>query len=145
MKEIRTEIEIAAPAERVWRVLADFAAWGEWNPFITRVQGEPQPGARIRFRLRPVGLPFANLRATVLVATPARELRWRGSLPIPGLFAGEHYYVLEPQDTNSVRFVHGERFSGLLIAPAAWLLDARIAPRFSEMNRALKLRVEAAS
>jgi uncharacterized protein YndB with AHSA1/START domain len=32
MKEIHTEIEINASAEKVWRVLTDFAAYSEWNP-----------------------------------------------------------------------------------------------------------------
>ncbi len=34
MKVIHTEIEINAPAEAVWRVLTDFAAYPEWNPFV---------------------------------------------------------------------------------------------------------------
>jgi uncharacterized membrane protein len=38
MKEIHTEIEINAPAEKVWRVLTDFAAYPEWNPFVGRFQ-----------------------------------------------------------------------------------------------------------
>ncbi|MGH7326653.1 MAG: SRPBCC family protein, partial [Candidatus Rokuibacteriota bacterium] len=33
-KEIRTEIEIAAPAGRVWQVLTDFPDFSAWNPFI---------------------------------------------------------------------------------------------------------------
>ncbi len=33
MKEIHTEIEINAPAGKVWRVLTDFPSYPEWNPF----------------------------------------------------------------------------------------------------------------
>ena len=32
MKELRSQIEIEAPAVRVWQVLTDFAACPEWNP-----------------------------------------------------------------------------------------------------------------
>ena len=32
MKELRSEIEIEAPTERVWGVLTDFAAYPEWSP-----------------------------------------------------------------------------------------------------------------
>ena len=46
MKEIQTEIEINASAEKVWRVLIDFAAYSEWNPFVRRVEGEVSVGAR---------------------------------------------------------------------------------------------------
>ena len=34
MKELRTEIEINAPAERVWQILTDPAHFSDWNPFI---------------------------------------------------------------------------------------------------------------
>ena len=47
MKEIHTEIEIHAPAERVWQVLTDFAAYPQWNSFIRRVEGEIRAGARL--------------------------------------------------------------------------------------------------
>jgi hypothetical protein len=40
MKELHTEIEINASAERVWRVLTDFAAYPKWNPFVRRVEDE---------------------------------------------------------------------------------------------------------
>ena len=42
MKELRSEIEIEAPTERVWGVLTDFAAYPEWNPFIRRVSGRAE-------------------------------------------------------------------------------------------------------
>jgi uncharacterized protein YndB with AHSA1/START domain len=34
MKELHTEIEIDASAERVWDILTDFASYPQWNPFI---------------------------------------------------------------------------------------------------------------
>jgi len=42
VKELRSEIEIEAPTERVWGVLTDFAAYPEWNPFIRRVSGRAE-------------------------------------------------------------------------------------------------------
>ncbi|VVB87011.1 Polyketide cyclase / dehydrase and lipid transport [uncultured archaeon] len=47
MKELRTEIEIQASADRVWQILTDFASFPEWNPFIRRAKGETVKGARI--------------------------------------------------------------------------------------------------
>jgi len=40
MREVRTEIEIAASASSVWQVLTDFARYSEWNPFISCISGE---------------------------------------------------------------------------------------------------------
>jgi uncharacterized protein YndB with AHSA1/START domain len=33
VRELRSEIEIDAPPERVWAVVTEFAAYPEWNPF----------------------------------------------------------------------------------------------------------------
>ncbi|MFQ5793715.1 MAG: SRPBCC family protein [Candidatus Bipolaricaulia bacterium] len=49
MKEIQTEVEIDASAERVWQLLTDFAAFPEWNPFIRRASGKVKTGTRRGF------------------------------------------------------------------------------------------------
>ena len=33
MKELRTEIELDRTPQEVWEVLADLAAYAEWNPW----------------------------------------------------------------------------------------------------------------
>ena len=50
MKELYSEIEIAASAERVWRLLTDFASYPRWNPFIRSIGGRPIPGERLEVR-----------------------------------------------------------------------------------------------
>jgi uncharacterized protein YndB with AHSA1/START domain len=47
MKELRTEIEIKASAERVWQLLTDFAHFPQWNPFIRRAHGNLKLGQRL--------------------------------------------------------------------------------------------------
>jgi len=32
--DLTTSVDIDATAERVWQVLTDLPAYGEWNPFI---------------------------------------------------------------------------------------------------------------
>ena len=48
MRELRREIEIDAPPERIWAVVTDFGAYSEWNPFIRRISGGLREGARLR-------------------------------------------------------------------------------------------------
>ncbi|CAA0082613.1 Uncharacterised protein [BD1-7 clade bacterium] len=38
------ERTIDAPAETVFDVIADFPNYAEWNPWIERVEGKPEPG-----------------------------------------------------------------------------------------------------
>ena len=44
MKELRSEIEIQASAERVWQLLTDFASFPQWNPFIRKASGNIRVG-----------------------------------------------------------------------------------------------------
>jgi uncharacterized protein YndB with AHSA1/START domain len=55
MKELRREIEIEASAERVWRLLTDFARFPKWNPFIRRASGNLKPGQRLEVNIQPSG------------------------------------------------------------------------------------------
>jgi hypothetical protein len=142
MKELRTEIEIEAPAERVWQLLTDFASFPQWNPFIRSASGEAETGVRLTVHIQPSGARGMTFRPTVLKAEPNRELRWLGRLLIPGLFDGEHIFTIEPLGANRVRFVQHEIFTGLLVPLLARGLDTDTRRGFEEMNQALKVRAE---
>jgi hypothetical protein len=141
MRELRSEIEIDAPPERVWQVLIDFGAYSQWNPFIHSIEGEPRVGSRLKVRIEPPGARGMTFRPTVRVAEPARELRWLGRLFVPGLVDGEHRLALEPLEGGRSSFVQSERFSGLLVGLITGTLAAT-ERGFEQMNQALKTRAE---
>ena len=142
-RSISTEIMIAAPAERVWEVLTDFALYPEWNPFIITAEGDPRVGQRLIATFRPPGGSTQTFRPIVLRAEPPLALVWRGSLPIPGLFAGEHSFLLTPEGTRT-RFRNEETFFGLL-PPFFGKLLRQSEEGFRLMNAALKDRAERAT
>lgn len=87
---------------------------------------------------------------------PDEELRWHGSLPIPGLFTGTHYFRIDSAQSGTgtaggsdsggnsrsgCRFVHGESFSGLLVPLAGTILEDT-QKGFRLMNEALKRAAE---
>ena len=139
---LRTEIDINASGERVWRVLTDFGAYGEWNPFITSISGEVRRGARLKVRVQPSGGRGMTFRPTVLAADRNRELRWVGRLLFPGIFDGEHAFLITPIENGRVRLRQQETFRGLLVPLLRRLLDGQTRAGFEAMNRALKERAE---
>ncbi len=143
MKELHSEIEIAASAERVWDILTDFASYPQWNPFIRRISGEPTVGEHLEVRLEPPGGMGITLRPTVLRAEPNRLMRWVGHLLVPGLFDGEHSLAIQPLEENRVRFVQHEAFEGVLVPLFARSLDNNTLRGCEQMNWALKVRAEA--
>jgi hypothetical protein len=142
MKEISAEIEIEAPAERVWEVLTDFAKFPEWNPFIRQMSGEPRTGAKLEVHLEPPGGRAMSFKPKMLNVETNREMRWLGRLLIRGLFTGEHSFSIEALDEKGVRFVQHEKFTGLLVPFLAKSLDKDTKSGFEAMNRALKERAE---
>jgi hypothetical protein len=141
MRRIATAVDIEAPAAAIWRVLIDFPSYPEWNPFIRRIVGEAKVGARLEITAQPAGRKPMTFRPTVRVADPDRELRWLGRVLLPGIFDGEHAFIIEPQ-TNGCRLRHEETFTGLLVAAFGAML-ADTAQSFVELNAALKRRAEA--
>jgi hypothetical protein len=142
VKELRSQVEIEAPAERVWQVLTHFDAYPDWNPFIRRVTGRPEVDEQLVVRIRPSGTKGMTFRPTVLKAEPNRQLRWLGHLLVPGLFDGEHIFEIEELDEGRVLFTQREIFRGLLVPLLARSLDRETQRGFEEMNRALRERAE---
>ncbi len=142
MKELRSEIEIAASARQVWAILTDFASYPQWNPFIRRARGNLLVGERLEVMMQPSGAGGMTFSPTVLTAQADRELRWIGHLFVPGLFDGEHIFTIEPLGTGRVRFTQREIFTGLLVPLLTPMLDSDTRRGFEEMNKALKARAE---
>jgi hypothetical protein len=143
VKELRTEIDIDATGERVWQVLTDFASFPKWNPFIRQASGEPRAGAKLEVTLQPSGASRAmTFKPRVLRAEPGRELRWKGRLVMPGIFDGEHIFMIDQVSATRVRFTQREVFTGLLVPLMARSLDSDTRRGFEEMNQAIKARAE---
>jgi hypothetical protein len=141
-KQLTSRIDIDATPERVWQVLSDFNSYPQWNPFITRAEGQPEPNSRLVMRMQPVGARGVTLRPTVLEATPGHRLRWLGRIGVPGIFDAEHSFTITPRAEGGVRLSQDESFRGVLVPLFARSLDRHTRPAFDAMNAALKHRAE---
>ena len=141
MKQIETTIQISAPAAKVWHVLTDFERHPEWNPFITGIFGDKSVCGTLHINIHPPGGKGMSFAPKILAFTPGRELRWKGKLLLPGIFDGEHYFLLEAVSEQETRFIHGEKFSGILVALFGGMLE-KTKEGFEAMNAALKKECE---
>ncbi len=143
-REIEETVEIAASPSEVWWQLTDFEAYADWNPFITRVEGELREGARLSVTVNPHSMPSLTIRPKIIVVDPERQLRWRGRVGVPNLFDGEHILMIESMGVDRVCFKQRERFSGIFAPGTLGLIEGRLRKSFREMNDALRQRAEAA-
>ncbi|HEY6567026.1 MAG TPA: SRPBCC domain-containing protein [Actinomycetota bacterium] len=141
--EIRTETTIAGTAAEVWDVLSDFTHYGEWNPAMRSVQGNAVVGERLTIEFERSAGKTMTLRPTVLAADPGHELRWMGRLLLPGIFDGEHRFEIHEDEPGTVRFVQGERFSGVLVPFLRKMIEGETLDQFRRVNDALTARVHA--
>jgi hypothetical protein len=138
---IETAVDIAAPVERVWRVLTDFASYPQWSRFILSINGEAREGARLSVRMDDGGGAMM-VSPEILVCKAPAELRWRGVLGAPFLFSAEHRFRLEPLVGGGTCLDHSEKFGGLFV-PLFWKrFDTRTRQAFQQFNAAIRARAE---
>ena len=140
MTAIETAIDLAAKPSEVWAVLTDFDRYNTWNPFITKVEGEPKLGSHVKVHVG-IGQAAVPIEAEIVTFRPDQKLVWRSKLFVPGLFDRDHSFEIEPTDTGCT-LTQTQTYMGP-IAPAAGVLTSEVVRRgLKSMNEALKRRVE---
>jgi hypothetical protein len=135
---VQTQVEINAPAKTVSAVLYKFDDYPQWNPFIRKVDGTVAEGKTVNVTVQPVGKAEISGDTTIVSATE-KHLSWRGSLRVPGIFHGEHEFVIEEVGPNRTLLYQREKMSGLIIP----FYDFKPTEAgFVAMNNALKQKAE---
>lgn len=145
MKEVRSEIEINSYPESVWRILIDFAAYDQWNPFINKIIGPPTEGSKIDIYIETPSGKNRKYSPRITKVEEGRELRWFGKSSLPGFLNAEHIFTIEELQPERVRFIQRELFDGLLTRVFGKGVDTDIRQGFQDMNDALKKRAERSS
>lgn len=136
---IRTAVEIDAPRERVYQVLADLENYPNWNPYHRRVEGEFKEGEPLTvYVTRPDGVDV-EVPPHMIKIDENREITWGGG--IKGVFYGVHSFKLQESDSGKTLLMHNEDFTGFAISFADLPPDI-IAEGYHQMNIALKRLLE---
>ena len=143
MRELRTEIQIAAPIGRVWQVLTDFDHWQDWNPMVNQVSGNATLGSKLNITMRgPDAKDAMTYQPTLLEVNPPRSLRWRATMMSGMIFTNDRVFELSEKNGGTV-LVNKEEFSGLMV-PLFWSkMNQFVVPMLEKMNKALKDKLEA--
>jgi hypothetical protein len=144
----QASVEIEAPIELVWSVMIAVASYGEWNPFIVRVDcdGAPAVGSLLRLHVRwarggGTVSPevITRMDAPDASATATLAYRFEGWPHELGLVHGTREQRLDSLGEARTRYTTYERFSGLL---ARGVPLAKVQDGFERHARALKQRAE---
>jgi len=145
MREIRTEIEIAAPLTKVWSILTDFDNWKKWNPIVNQASGVASPGSKLSITMSCTdGKDGNNYMPIVTNVEEPKFFRWRAKMMAEFLFTNDKVFELE-EIGSGTRLIHLEKFSGILV-PMFWSkLNKGVLPMLKSMNDALKIIAEKSS
>ena len=141
-KEIKTEIIINAPIEKVWATLMNFENYPKWNTFITSIEGKSEVGQKLKAFLQPPGAKGMTFKPKVLIVNPNQEFRWVGHLLFPGIFDGQHNFKLIDNGDNITTFIQSENFKGILVPFLKKMIEINTVQGFRQMNEGLKREVE---
>ncbi len=137
----KAEIEIDAPAERVWRILRDFEGYASWNPFTPRVETTLEIGAPIHLYVRLVGDRPMH-RVEFVTRNQPYSLGWEMQMGARFLLHAERVQTLTPLDENRTHYVSEDRFTGWL-RPLVLALFGRAMQRgFADCALGLKKAAE---
>ncbi len=140
--DVVAEVMIRAPRAVVWAVLTDVARWKEWSTWLAWDGGDVQVGQRLRLRLTPPGGGGYAFTPEVLRVDAPTHFAWVGRTGLPGVFDGEHHFVLEEVE-GGTRLLNHERYSGLLSPLMQRIPAMKDAPAgFAAMNDEVRLRAE---
>jgi hypothetical protein len=137
---VRADIVINRPPADVWNVVSNGRGYSDWNPFITRVDGDFREGETIRIVLG-IGPDSMVFEPIVLVVQREQDLCWRGTVGIRGVFDGTHCIHLSAV-AGGTHLEQTEYFSGLLVGRLTKDVLKETQRNFQAMNAALKHRVE---
>jgi hypothetical protein len=146
--EVTTTIEIAAPPEAVWAVLADLASYPEWHPVFRKVSGQLVPGSKLTITSTiPSSGRTVTVRVKVVTVAPGAELRWVSRLL--GITISDRRFLLSPV-AGGTSLVQAETYQGLgggggRGGRSTFALIDRIRGTFEAINEAIKQQAEARS
>jgi len=139
---IEHRIGIQAPAEVIWEVIADLAAWEQWNRLYPKAAGQIRIGGTLELTLALPDRPPQEIRPTVLEWVPNEQLHWRLNL-VGGLVKTTRFIEIESLAEASCIVSNGELFAGLMGPRLGKRMGRAIYRAFAEMDEALKARAEA--
>jgi hypothetical protein len=96
-RDISHSIEIAAPPQAVWAVLADLANYPQWHPAYLSVTGQLTVGSTLTIKTTsPSSGDPLTLKVKVLTVEPASELAWASKLA--GITTIKRRFLLQAVD-----------------------------------------------
>ncbi len=129
--------------QQVFAVIKQWNAYPVWNPYITRIDGNPAVGAVIRVLFSMGFGPRLPLTCSVDQMDETKTtLSWEYKAFVPALYTARHVFLVEESKPGSCRIVQTEHIQGLMGCPLFGFFHRLLQSRFQAMHTALLDRMQ---
>lgn len=143
LMEIESEIEIAAPVDKVWQVITDIEKWSDFNSAINASTGVAEKGSlhSITMRGEEPGSAGPQYAPEIISFEDGKSYRWRAVMGVGIIFTNDKVFELEATETGTL-LKHNEVFNGMMLPLMKGFMQQGVPPILAEMNQAFKAEAE---
>lgn len=138
MNEIRTEITLEAPVERIWELLADCTLYPNWNPVIKHASGKLVEGEFLSFVVAFIESAPFEVNPKVISVMPGRSFCWQQTVYCAGIFNWKYRVGLEVITADKLKFIQWFTFGGIIGPLFTLSMQSHVASGLARMNEALR-------
>jgi uncharacterized protein YndB with AHSA1/START domain len=139
--QIDKTIDISAPPEAVWKVLTDFAAYKQWNPFVVQARCDLKPGGAIDMQVKLKDKPQHQVEQIVAVQ-PGKGFSYRMK-PMPlGALKSFRSHKIEGAAPGRSRYTSHFEIEGWLVPLVLKMFREGLEKGFAGMTDAVGRRAE---
>lgn len=143
LMEIESEIEIAAPVDKVWAVVTEIEKWSDFNSAINASTGIVSLGSVHSVTMlgqnpSEVGPTYAP---KIISFEERKSYRWRAVMGAGIIFTNDKVFELQATD-NGTLLKHKEVFNGMMLPLMKGFMQEGVPPILDEMNQAFKSEAE---
>lgn len=141
MFTIEKEIEINAPAAKVWEVITDLKRYPEWNPFMRECSTTFKPGDPINMKVALFAKPQPQ---TEIVKEYVDGKRFAYTMkPVPGgTLSSFRSHEVEALPNGRTRYRSYFHLKGWLSPVVVGLMGSRLQKGFAGMTQGIQERAE---
>jgi hypothetical protein len=141
--EVKHEVKLDAPIEKVWQTVIDFEHYSQWNTQLLYLGGKIAPNEKLHLKLAVEGAAPYEFKPTVSQWKEKEVFGWLAITGIPRVFDGEHFFELTDLKNGKTLLVNREEYRGILSLVMQQLPMMKLAPQgFEKMDMELKNYIE---
>lgn len=141
--EIRDDIEINAPVDKVWATIIDFENYKNWNSQLFYLGGTVEANGKLHLKLSAEGADPYEFKPKISFWDENKRFAWLAITGLPKVFDGEHFFEFKDLGNGTTLLINREEYRGILSQIFRQLPMMKTAPEgFKKMNLECKNYIE---